>query len=137
MLVSEIEEVANWKGKSGLLVEKMVQIKFLDKLKNGYRVHDWKEHAGHLQAFKLRAKSAAKARWKDIATSNASSNRKPVVSNAPNHLNHPNLTNQPLRKDFLKVKASEKDGEPCPEDAMKKIQKIVPGFGGAAEVKAR
>lgn len=129
MLVSEIEEVANWKGKSGLLVEKMVQIKFLDKLKNSYRIHDWKEHAGHLQAFKIRAKSAAKARWKDLATSNRQAMLRPPVSNAPNHPNHPNLPNQPLRKDCVKVKSNEKEGEPCPDEAREKIRKILPDFG--------
>jgi len=99
MLVSEIEEVAQWKGKSDTLVTVLVKLKFLEKMKHGYRVHDWLEHAGHLMAFKKRAQSAAKKRWQDYATSIAVSNRKPPVSNAPNH---PNLPYQPNLKSDIK-----------------------------------
>jgi hypothetical protein len=129
MLVSEIEKIACWRGKKGALVEILCKIKLLDKKQDSYRVHDWKEHAGHLLAFKKRAKSAAKKRWKDYAISNASSNRKPPVSNAPIFPNYPNLPNQPLRKDCMKTAAERKTGEPMPPEVqalLRKVGKVMP-----------
>lgn len=88
---AEIESIVNWQGETGKMVDAMVQVNFLEKNANGYTIHDWKEHAGHLAAFKKRAKSAAYKRWKSYATSNASSNRKHKITNAPN-LSSPYLT---------------------------------------------
>jgi hypothetical protein len=74
------------------ILETLVRLKLLDKVGTEYKIHDWEEHAGHLQVFKTRAKSAAKARWKRYATSNAkrnakhaTSNAKTEFTNAPNH----------------------------------------------------
>jgi hypothetical protein len=72
----ELEALLGWKGKTGQLVELLVAFNFLDKRKKGYQIHNWKIHASHLIAFKKRAITAAKARWKGDAkkrTSNASS----------------------------------------------------------------
>lgn len=65
------------------MVEAMVKVGFLDPIEGGYQIHDWFEHAGHLAAFKKRAKSGAKARWAKYASSNATSNREKKLSNAP------------------------------------------------------
>jgi hypothetical protein len=68
----EIETAAGWWGEKGRAVEAMVTVGFLDKDDSGnFQVHDWLDHAGHLVAFKKRAISAAKRRWKKYATSNA------------------------------------------------------------------
>jgi hypothetical protein len=59
----EIESLVGWWGKSGECVNAMVTVGFIEKTDTGYRVHDWSEHAGHLGAFKARAKNAAEVRW--------------------------------------------------------------------------
>ena len=72
----DLEKMLGWDGKEGKLIEVLVALKFLDKRKKGYQIHDWKIHASHLIAFKKRAITAAKARWGGDAkkrTSNASS----------------------------------------------------------------
>ncbi len=81
----EIETVVGWWGGTGKMVEAMLNVGFLDKIENGFRIHGWKEHAGHLSVFKKRAKSAAKERWKKYARSNASSNAQDEITNAPYH----------------------------------------------------
>jgi hypothetical protein len=72
----QLETAVNWRGERGKLVDAMVEAGFLEKLENGYAVHDWEEHCGHLAAYKKRAKTAAKKRWKKHATSNAKDMRK-------------------------------------------------------------
>ena len=65
----EIESLCEWWGKSGAMVEAMQRVGFLDLVsaENGappaYAIHDWAEHAGHLSAFKRRARAAAQKRW--------------------------------------------------------------------------
>ncbi len=74
--IKDIERILGWTGKTGQLVDALVLFKFLDKRKKGFQIHNWKIHASHLIAFKKRAITAAKARWKGdakSATSNASS----------------------------------------------------------------
>src|SRR5689334_3246140 len=70
---AEIETIAKWPGERGVLINTLLrpEILLLEKIENGYQIHDWLEHAGHLWAFKTRAKTAAKKRWKRYATSNA------------------------------------------------------------------
>lgn len=80
----EIEASLGWTGESGKLVDTLVEIRILDTVGQQYKVHDWKEHAGHLAAFKRRAKTAAKKRWSKYASSNA----KTEITNAPNLPNH-------------------------------------------------
>ena len=45
------------------LVEALIKCRFLDKKKDGFQVHDWSEHNGHLALFRERARIAAEARW--------------------------------------------------------------------------
>ena len=80
---NEVESAAGWMGETGKLAAAMLKLNFLEKIDNGYRIHDWLDHAGHLAAFKKRAKSAAKGRWRRIASSNASSNLKSEITNTP------------------------------------------------------
>ena len=66
----EIESVVGWWGEKGRAVEAMLTVCFLERDDSGnFQVHDWFEHAGHLAAFKKRAKSAAKKRWAKYASS--------------------------------------------------------------------
>lgn len=94
--IQEIESIAGWKGESGMMIDAMLKdgISLLEKIDGGYKVHDWLEHAGHLKAFKKRAKTAAKKRWNSYATSIAKRNLK----HAPNLPNLPNLPNQDKKK---------------------------------------
>lgn len=106
----DIEEAVGWDGEPGKLVDTLVKISLLDMKKSetesensSFKIHDWKHHAGHLWAFKKRAKTAAKKRWKDYASSIATSNAKGC---APN-LTYPNLTSSSslhLKKDSEKKK---------------------------------
>lgn len=95
--VSEVESLVGWSGQSGKMVEAMLRVGLLERRDDGYLVHDWLDHAGHLVAFKKRAKSAAKKRWRSIASSNA----RTESTDAPNHPNQsvPALLNQakPIR----------------------------------------
>lgn len=105
----EIETVVGWWGGTGKMVEAMLNVGFLDKIENGFKIHGWKDHAGHLSVFKKRAKSAAKERWKKYARSNASSNAQDKITNAPN-LTLPNQPNQNKKEarevlEFLNEKA--------------------------------
>lgn len=86
----QIEKAIGWSGESGKLVEKLVQFNFMELSGDSYRIHDWKQHAGHLAAFKKRAKSAAKARWKKYATSIPQAHDKQCLSNAKGYA--PNLS---------------------------------------------
>ena len=76
--IQEIESLVGWWGKSGRFVDAMLTVGFLHQEENGYVVHEWKDHEGHLISYIVRAKKAAKARWDRVngecfkhATSNA------------------------------------------------------------------
>ena len=95
--VRQIENAIGWKGETGKLIENLVRFGFLNSRGETYRVHDWKQHAGHLWAFKRRAKSAAKTRWTVYATSI----RQALVTNAKGCaplLSSPNLSSPILIK---------------------------------------
>ena len=60
----EIESIVGWAGQPGKMVEVFLRLGFLHEEKDGFRVHDWKEHEGHLILYRKRARKAANARWK-------------------------------------------------------------------------
>ena len=85
----EIESLAGWAGEEGEMIKAMESIGLLEKIENGWKVHDWESINGHLVTFHERAKNAAKARWSKYATSNAPS----IVKQCPKpNLTIPNLT---------------------------------------------
>jgi hypothetical protein len=69
----EIESLAGWDGKPGTLLEAMLKVGLLDREGEGVVIHDWKEHQGHIAAFKERGRMMAKRRWSKArhAASNA------------------------------------------------------------------
>jgi hypothetical protein len=74
----EIESIVGWWGKPGELVEALTRVGFLVEGADGYRIHEWADHNGHIEVFKERAKGAAKQRWERYrarmdATGNATS----------------------------------------------------------------
>lgn len=83
----EIESIMCWWGTSGVAVEALVKVGFLEVVpEGGYQVHDWLEHEGHLVAYKKKARAAALKRWEKVnsnvclehSPSIASSNAKEV-----------------------------------------------------------
>lgn len=72
----EIESEVAWWGQKGKAVEALVEVGFLDRIENGFQIHDWLDHCGHLVVYKERAKKASKQRWENArldASRNASS----------------------------------------------------------------
>lgn len=81
--VQEIESIAEWWGKPGECVAALTKVRFLHTEPDGFQVHQWREHQGHIAAFHGRAKAAAQARWDKArveclkhATSNANGEAK-------------------------------------------------------------
>jgi len=95
----EIEGIVEWWGTPGAFIEAMERVEWLIKdEKNCFTLLGWKEHQGHLVAFKRRGKIAAKARWDKDKRRRALSMQQAMLecgsSNAPT--NQPtNCTNQP------------------------------------------
>lgn len=84
----EIESIAGWWGRAGEMIDGMLKTGFLETDGDGYKIHAWKEHQGHIVNFHKRAKTAAKARWEQRAgdaTSIATSNAKSKVKQCPNY----------------------------------------------------
>lgn len=67
----EIEALVNWWGAPGKCVEAFVKVGFLGPLEGqeGYQVHDWQEHQGHIAALRARGQAGAKKRWADMKAS--------------------------------------------------------------------
>lgn len=103
----EIEQVVNWWGSKGRCCDALVDLKFLDRLKHGFRVHGWKERSGHLSTFAIRARAAANARWsKDRERRDGSSvidaQASPsIATNQPNQPDQPNRLNQPTNGEHV------------------------------------
>lgn len=90
----EIESHVGWWGRQGMAVEALIKLNFIEQTEEGFAVHDWKEHQGHIHALKVKGRAMANSRWsklkgsedradedtKKIADSNTVSN---AVSNAP------------------------------------------------------
>lgn len=67
----EIELICRWWGKSGEMLQAMLDIGFLkipderSKTAEGtFEVKDWLKHSGHLASYKKRAENASRTRWK-------------------------------------------------------------------------
>lgn len=71
--IDEIESFAAWAGDKHCFYNACVEVGFIDVKKDGKSItlHDWKNHQGHLEALKLRAQKAAKARWNKIQKARA------------------------------------------------------------------
>jgi hypothetical protein len=65
-----LEAALGWRGKPGSAVTGLLDCGahigrkgFLEQTDDGFRVHDWEEHQGHLEKYHEAAKVAANARW--------------------------------------------------------------------------
>lgn len=63
---SEIEHILGWHGTPGNLVKALFDVGFIEKAKNeqDFQVHDWKEHAGFIKAYRINGKRNANNLWK-------------------------------------------------------------------------
>lgn len=66
----DVEAALGWRGKPGSAVQALLtcgdHLKkrgFLEETEDGFRVHDWEEHQGHLEVYHDRATAASRARW--------------------------------------------------------------------------
>ena len=64
--VAEIESLLRWWGESGHAVRALQRVGFLGRGRDGFFIHDWKGHQGHIQALKDRNKKAAVNRWRKL-----------------------------------------------------------------------
>lgn len=67
----EIEAAVKWWGQPGRATEALLapflgKPGFLERIEQGFKVHDWDEINGHIAAFKARAKAGAKAKWAKV-----------------------------------------------------------------------
>ena len=82
----ELEMIAEWSGKAGMLTEVLVETGFLEKTNRGFAVHDWKDHNAYAFHAPYRAEQASKAaavRWRGIAPSMPGASLEHNNSNAP------------------------------------------------------
>ena len=63
-----LSKIAGWEGNPNDLLQPLIETGFLDKTPNGYVLHDWQDHEGHLEMLKDRARKGAKARWSRLKT---------------------------------------------------------------------
>ena len=102
---SELEFTLGWWGKEGELINALIKVELLEKIENGFRVHDWTKHEGHLKSFKERASKAAQIRWKKIKCSkHATSMLEPCLTNAPAVPNQTVPTKPTTKKESKKEK---------------------------------
>ena len=98
-LPSEIEAIIGWRGKPGDAVEALVRVGFLETTPDGFLIHDWAAHEGHLSAFSERARHAAQMRWSKLkphALSIAQTAPEQSVEQSPvPHPTVPTVPNQP------------------------------------------
>jgi len=107
----EIEGIIRWSGTPKIAIQAMTAVGFIKHTKRGYFCIDWLQHEGHLEAFRRRGIEAANARWTRYATSNATSNAKKNLSNAPAvpavptiPITDNNRKNTPLAVDFSEIR---------------------------------
>src|SRR4051812_1225837 len=60
---AEIASIAGWWREPTEFLQAMLDVCLMGKDERGYFIHEWREHQGHLEAFKVRAKKGAAARW--------------------------------------------------------------------------
>lgn len=112
----ELVMLAEIVGNASSILLALVDVGFLLKIENGYEVHQWLQHQGHIAAFKKRGSDAANKRWKKLNTesSNATSNAPTELTNGANGALPTKNTPVAGATDFLK-------------DEFEKARKAYPG----------
>lgn len=65
----ELEAVIGWQGPPGKAADGLIKVGFLKTQPDGYLIHDWKDHEGHIAAFAKRARHANRVRWEHLRRS--------------------------------------------------------------------
>lgn len=128
----ELENIVGWDGEQGKLISELLRLKFLDQTSDGYKIHDWCDHSRHLEVFKKRAKSAAKKRWDNYASSIAQAQLKQsqdAASAMREGCSYPNLT-KPLLTKPNQAKPTEENPPPAaatlpPPGGLVEVPKVV------------
>lgn len=97
---AEVEAFAKWRGAPGALVAGLLKVGFLHQTPDGYQLHEWLDHEGHLIAFKERSRKANAARWESIKDASRTPNGDGKESPLPY------LTNQALKDAFAQLWAA-------------------------------
>jgi len=113
----EIASIVGWWRDPSEFAQAMLDIGFLGQDDEGYFVHEWLEHEGHLDAFKKRAKEAADKRWEAVrrakvigCSTDATSIAQDEDEQSPNRTNQPTKPKTPSR--------SAKDEIPDPPESL-------------------
>ena len=64
--VSDLEGLIRWWGEPGHAVRALQRVGFIGRGRDGFFIHDWRKHQGHIQALKERNKKAAVNRWRNL-----------------------------------------------------------------------
>lgn len=102
---TELETVIGWWGQPGRAVEALLRPfqerpGFLERLAEGFKVHDWEKVNGHIAAFKARAQAGAAEKWRRFkAEADAQALLKQSLSNAASNA----LTTPTLPKEIKKI----------------------------------
>jgi hypothetical protein len=64
--IKEIESIVKWLGNSGEAVSALTKTGFLEKIDNGYHVHEWEDYQRHIYSFRIRNSKVAKNRWRRL-----------------------------------------------------------------------
>ena len=88
----EVEGICGWVGKEGELIAKMCIVGYLGGKNGSFFIPDWKQHQGHIIAFKKRARQANTARWKKYYKQTSRNPKHEVKESPLPNLTLPNLT---------------------------------------------
>jgi len=86
----DIEDLCEWHGEGGKLIESMVDVGLLEKTEKWYEIHDWNQHQPWIYYSEVRseqAKNAARTRWDAVSMPNACGEH--TISNAPSPIPTP------------------------------------------------
>lgn len=61
-----IEGIVGWWGPKGAFIKAMVEVRLIDKREDGYYVHDWADHAGHIGAIMAKSRKMTALRLKKL-----------------------------------------------------------------------
>jgi hypothetical protein len=99
---TEIASIVAWWREPMEFIQAMLDVCYMGKDDTGYYVHEWREHQGHLKAFRERAKKGAATRWAKLVGSDGDATSMPQAcdkhssSNAPTKPTTPTEPTTPI-----------------------------------------
>lgn len=92
-----IESILEFYGEPGKAVEALLSVGFLHKDSQGYYVHDWLEHEGHIQALKERSKKMNEKRWKTLNKQDSHSYKESYKESSTETVTAPPIQSNPIQ----------------------------------------